>query len=82
MPEVKALFYIPLRDSDGRELSDEIEELLAEYTSGSRGGRFKGSRTPKLVASSYADRGGGHGTRSVPATLAPGSSCTRTQTIP
>ena len=30
MGRVKALFYIPLRDNDGRDLASEIEELRTE----------------------------------------------------
>ena len=42
MPEVKALFYLPLRDSDGRELNEEIEELLAEVYVRFAGWTFQG----------------------------------------
>jgi hypothetical protein len=28
MAEVKAVFYLPVRDNDGRDLSNEIEEVL------------------------------------------------------
>lgn len=30
MAQVKALFYIPLKDNDGRDLTDETEELRTE----------------------------------------------------
>src|SRR5437764_10066025 len=30
MARVKALFYIPFRDNDGRDLAEEIEELRSE----------------------------------------------------
>ena len=42
MSEVKALFYLPLRDSDGRELRVEIEELLAELYVRFAGWTFQG----------------------------------------
>ena len=42
MPEVKALFYLPIRDRDGRELRDEIEELLAEVYVRFAGWTFQG----------------------------------------
>ena len=42
MPEVKAIFYLPIRDNDGRELRDEIEELLAEVYIRFAGWTFQG----------------------------------------
>lgn len=30
MAKVKALFYLPLRDSDGRDLRDDIEAALTD----------------------------------------------------
>ncbi len=42
MVETKALFYLPLQDSDGRDLSDEIEELLAEVYVRFAGWTFQG----------------------------------------
>ena len=42
MAQVKALFYLPLRDNDGRDLSEEIESLEAELFIRFSGWTFQG----------------------------------------
>lgn len=42
MAEVKALFYLPLRDNDGRELTELIESLEAELFVHFSGWTFQG----------------------------------------
>src|SRR5206468_12305282 len=39
---IKALFYLPLRDNDGRELTEEIESLEAEVFIRFSGWTFQG----------------------------------------
>jgi hypothetical protein len=42
MASVKALFYIPLRDSDGRSLADETDDLEVELFQRFAGWTFQG----------------------------------------
>lgn len=42
MARLKALFYLPLRDNDGRELTEEIETLEAEVFVRFSGWTFQG----------------------------------------
>ena len=42
MDETKRVFYLPLRDTDGRDLRGEIEELLAEVYIRFAGWTFQG----------------------------------------
>jgi hypothetical protein len=48
MAQVKALFYIPLRDNDGRDLASEISELEDELFV-----QFDGWTSPGTVTGAY-----------------------------
>jgi hypothetical protein len=42
MAEVKAIFYLPVKDNDGRDLADEIEDLISKIFERFEGWTFEG----------------------------------------